>query len=129
MLGTVDAMTWTLPTDTLWDGKANTLGAQVDALLKRLRKWCNEHSHLISRADVLVKAPDEFVFVAMQTDVPYDFDLADALTDLDLEVANSDDYDLIEFDVGGIPLCPGASERAFYDRNNVICIVNFIDNA
>lgn len=129
MLSTVDAMTWTFPSETFLEGGTQTLGAQVEALLKRLRDWCGEHSEMIGRADVRVIAPDNLLFVVMQKGVPYDFELADCLTDLDIEVARSADFDLIMLNVQKIPRCSHASAQAFIDWDNAISIANFDEHA
>lgn len=132
MLDTVRALEtpqWTLPIDTLLHGGSQTLGAQVEALLKKLQHWSNEHSHMIGRADVRVIAPDDLLFVVMQKGIPYDFDLSEHLTDLDIEIARSADFNLITLNVQTIPRCSSSSAQAFIDWDTAIHIAHFTDNA
>ena len=102
---------------------------QVRALLERLQKWGEKHRSSISRADVRGMDSDGILFVVMQKGVPYDFDLSEKLTDLDIEIANSPDFDLITLNVLAIPRCSHDAAQAFIDWERNICIVDFTNDA
>jgi hypothetical protein len=106
-----------------------TMGEQSVALFERLQDWSKEHSNLISRADVRALAYDDFLFVVMQKDVPYNFDLSDKLTELDIEIANDSDFDWLTLNVLAIPRCSSEAAQAFIDWEHTICIANFTKNA
>jgi len=102
---------------------------QSKALLEKLQEWCEKYCDFISRADVRVVSGDDFLFVVMQKSVPYDFDLSEKLTDLDMEIANSPDFDLITLNVLAIPRCSYDAAQAFIDWEHNICVVDFTNNA
>lgn len=105
------------------------LGKQSESLLKRLQSWSVEHSSFICRADIRVQSLDDFLFVVMQKDVPYDFELSSKLTDLDIEVSNDPNFNLITLNVLAIPRCSSDAAQAFIDWENNIGIVDFTCNA
>jgi hypothetical protein len=104
------------------------IGEQSAALVERLQDWSKEHSHIISRADMRVLSHDDFLFVVMQKEVPYNFDLSDKLTDLDLEIANDSGFDKVTLNVLAIPRCSSEAAQAFIDWERTICIANFTEN-
>jgi len=106
-----------------------TTGEQSVVLIERLQNWSKEHSDLISRADIRVRSYNDFLFVVMQKEVPYNFDLSDKLTDLDIEIANNSDFDWITLDVLAIPRCSAEAAQAFIDWKHTYCIANFTENA
>jgi len=106
-----------------------TMGEQSAALVERLQDWSKEHSNFISRADIRVLAYNDFLFVVMQKDVPYDFDLSDKLTNLDIEIANNSDFDWVTLNVLAIPRCSSEAAQAFVDWKHTYCIANFTENA
>jgi hypothetical protein len=65
----------------------------------------------------------------MQKDVPYNFDLSDKLTDLDIEIANRSDFDNVTLNVLAIPRCSRETAQAFIDWERTFCIANFAENA
>jgi len=106
-----------------------TIKEQSEALLKKLQDWSAKHSEIICRADFRVMSLDDFLFVVMQKDVPYDFDLCDKLTELDIEIANDADFNLVTLNVLSIPRCSSDAATAFIDWEHNICIADFTNNA
>jgi hypothetical protein len=106
-----------------------TLKEQSESLLKKLHDWSKEHSDSIHRADFRVLSLDDFLFVVMQKNVPYNSDLCDELTDLDIEIANDADFGLITLNVLSIPRCSPDAAQAFIDWEHNICIADFTNNA
>jgi hypothetical protein len=105
------------------------LTKQTESMLKKLKNWCKEHSRLVRRADVRFLSLDEFLFVVMQKDVPYNFELSEKLTDLDIEISNDEYFNLLTLNVLAIPCCSSDAAQAFIDWEHNIVIVNFTPHA
>lgn len=93
-------------------------GQQFEALLERLSTWLTERKSRISSAAVTIRQSD-ILFYVVQKDVGRDSELADDLTSLDLEIANSIDYDLIELNVMSVPFVSEDSSSAFLSSGQV----------
>jgi len=106
-----------------------SLKEQSESLLLKLQDWSKKHSDTICRADFRVLSLNDFLFVVMQKDIPYNSDLSDKLTDLDIEIANDDNFNLITLNVLAIPRCSFDAAQAFIDWEHNICIADFTDNA
>lgn len=106
-----------------------TLREQSGILVEKFQDWSREHASMISRADVRVVSLDDFLFVVMQKDVPYNFDRSEKLTDLDIEVANSPAFDSITLNVLAISCCSSEAAQAFIDWEHTTCIADFTENA
>lgn len=85
---------------------------QFQDLCSQLGNWVKLHGDKIAMAVVTVRKTDILLFVK-QNKVEYDDELASALTALDIEVANSDHYNLIPFNVMSVPYVSADSTSAF----------------
>jgi len=102
---------------------------QIELMLKKLKAWSKEHSNLLCRADVRFLSLSNFLFVVMQNDKPYDFELSDKLTELDIDFANDAHFNSISLNVLAIPRCSSEDAQAFLDWERNIVIVDFTSNA
>ena len=93
-------------------------GQQFKALMKRLSAWLTEHKEHVSSAAVTIRQAD-ILFYVMQKVVERNGVLADKLTSLDLEIANSVDFDLIELNVMSVPCVSEDSSSAFLSSGQV----------
>jgi len=109
--------------------RLKTVTEQTELMLKKLKTWSKEHSNLICRADIRFLSQDDFLFVVMQKDVPYDFDLSDKLTELDIDFANDIHFNLISLNVLAIPKCSSDAAQAFIDWERNIVIADFTSHA
>jgi hypothetical protein len=61
----------------------------------------------------------------MQKEVPYDFDLSEKLTDLDIEIANNPNFNRVTLNVLSFPRCSVEAAQAFVDLKLAVSIANF----
>jgi hypothetical protein len=92
--------------------QAKEFSPQFDNLLAVLGQWIEDHRDRIANAHLNIREHD-LLFVAVQKQMEYDRELADALTQLDLSVANSADLSLIELNVMAIPPVSADACKAF----------------
>jgi len=85
---------------------------QFDQLLNVLAKWLSEHRATVSDAYLTVR-DGGLLFLVVQNGKPYDGKLDDALTELDLAIANDDDFSLISLAVHSIPASSEATIQSF----------------
>jgi hypothetical protein len=93
-------------------------GQQFTDLIGHLTQWIKERSEAIKTAAVTVRTSD-ILFYVMQKDVPHDDTLVTDLTELDLEIANSEEFDLIELNVMSVPCVSDGSSDAFLSSGQV----------
>lgn len=93
---------------------------QVADLLETLSKWVRARRDRISAAHLTFRPENNDIrFVVMQKAVEFDSQLSEELTDLDIEIANSEAYDLISLDVLAIPAVSLESANAFLSSGQV----------
>ena len=85
---------------------------QFSELIEDLRRWLDARRPRIKTAFVRVRERD-ILFLVMQKDVEFDAELSAELTELDIQVANSVHYSLLDLDVLLIPAVENASSVAF----------------
>lgn len=85
---------------------------QFDLLLERLAGWIGRHHAKIADAYLTVR-DSGLLFLAVQQTAAHDTPLDDALTQLDLEVANDPDFSLISMAVHSIPRAAQATIESF----------------
>jgi len=73
-----------------------------DGLFTKLAQWLTGNKHRVRKAFL---APHEggLMFLVIKIGAKYDRDLEDSLTDLDIDVANSPEFDLLRLDVMCLP--------------------------
>jgi hypothetical protein len=93
--------------------------SQMSDLLDKLSEWVRIRGDKIKSAFFTVRPDNSALFVVTQREVPFDATLSDELTDLDIEIANSEAYSLINLDVLAIPAVSRDSANAFLSSGRV----------
>jgi hypothetical protein len=75
---------------------------QLETLKRDLESWFARRSDSVAEAFLVLKG-DHFLFLVVTKGKAHDGDLEDALTDLDMKVAQDSDYDLINLSVLALP--------------------------
>lgn len=91
---------------------------QFSAMLEALSDWIHQHEDRIGSAYLTIRDND-ILFLVMQQAVQYDRELADAVTDLDIELANSADFNLLRLNTLAIPAVSADSATAFLASGQV----------
>ena len=94
-------------------------GDQFDLLLDHLAEWVQQRQPDL-KAAYLTVCDTGLLFVAVRNTRQYDTAFEDELTELDLEIANDTAYDLIRFDVQGLPDVPQESVRSFLSAKTTL---------
>ena len=98
-------------------------GQQCNELLLRLARWLLDHQKMVQDAFVSVQGVG-LLFVVVQKNATYDKGLEEALTNLDIEVANSPDFDLLRMDVQSLPSVSEEGCRAFVGEDHLRWVLN-----
>ena len=85
---------------------------QFDMLVDCLGRWINGHREQIGDAYLTIRDAG-LLFLVVHRATSYDDAFESALTDLDLEIANDDDYGLINLSVLGLPSVDEQSVHTF----------------
>lgn len=85
---------------------------QFSAMLEALSDWIRQHQNRIGSAYLTIREND-IRFVVMQQDKKFDRELTEALTELDLELANREEFELIRLNTLAIPAVSPESATAF----------------
>lgn len=93
-------------------------GRQFEELLERLAHWVQVRTSAISSAFITVRTTD-ILFVVVQKQVAYDAELVDQLTDIDISVANAEEFSLIEMNVVSMPAVPQEAATAFLASGHI----------
>ena len=91
---------------------------QFQSLLDKLAVWLHSHRERIKSAHLTIRESDILLLV-MQRQTRFDQELVDALTELDLEIANSEAYDLIKLNTLSTPPVSTESAKAFLSSGHV----------
>ncbi len=86
---------------------------QMKALLDRLSKWIEENKGTVRDAYFSVKTGGGLFFMVVTSSKKFDPDLEDKLTELDIEVANKDEFNLLRLSVLAIPDSPPECVESF----------------
>lgn len=100
-------------------GHAVEFQAQLKELLDRLYGWVEQQKAQVSAA-YIVLAADGITLVVLQRVVEFDFELEEKLTDLDLEVASSDDFTLIPFSTLLVPKVGPTVLKSFLSSGQIM---------
>lgn len=84
------------------------------ALQQRLAEWLRDNRNLIDRAFLTLR-DSRLLFVVVQKGRAYDSDFEDSLTELDLEIANTADFDQMPLSVLALPACSDTTLGSFLD--------------
>jgi hypothetical protein len=98
--------------------KFQDFGPQFGALLRELYQWVQERRHKITSASLALRKHD-LLFLVMQKGVEFDESLSRELTELDLRIANSEDYSLIDLEVLSVPEASTDACTAFLSSGQV----------
>jgi len=93
--------------------RESQFGKQFSVLVKRLAEWINDNGRG-SRA-FLTAGEGVLRFVVMRNEVRYDEEITDALSDLELEIANDQDLALIKVNTTALPLVSEEALQSFLD--------------
>jgi len=85
---------------------------QFDMLVDYLGRWIDQHREQVADAYLTVRDAG-LLFLVVRRATSYDEAFESALTDLDLEIANDDDYGLISLSVLGLPSMDEHSVHTF----------------
>ena len=88
------------------------LDVQVAALRRELEGWTSTHADAIRDAFVVLKG-DYFLFLVVMKGKAYDAALEDALTDLDIRIAQDPEFTLVKLSVQALPAFDEAALRSF----------------
>lgn len=94
--------------------KIETFARQVGTLMQRLGAWLIERATEIHRAHLTIE-PDGIMFVVVRNDKAFNPDFEDALSYLDLEVAQNADLDMIRLRVLALPYTSEDTVASFLD--------------
>lgn len=86
--------------------------AQLRKVMNRLASWIVAHPSDIQGAFLTVR-DGGLLFLLIRNSVPYNGGLETALTKLDLEIANSDEFDLLQLNALALPKSSDVSYRTF----------------
>lgn len=99
-------------------GLMNIRKQMVD-LCERLQRWCIGRRDKVQSA-YLTFAGDYFELVVRQRSETFDEELEEALSELDLEIANDEQFDILEVGVQSVPACDEESLIAFLSGQQVL---------
>lgn len=99
--------------------KGKLFGEQFQELLQLLSQWVASNRGRIQSAHLMPRDSD-ILFLVTQKAAPFDADLAESLTDLDLQIANSDNFNLVDLEVLAIPPVCESSRAAFLSSGEVL---------
>ena len=91
---------------------------QFEHLLEELSQWIIERKDVMSSAHLSIRE-NGLRLIVVQKNVEYDRELAEALVDLDLHIANAEEYRLIDLDVMAVPHVSRDSLVAFLSSGQV----------
>lgn len=83
-------------------GDRKQFDVQFHELIAVLRRWVELHREKLKSARLAARDVD-LLFLVMQKETKFDPELADALSELDLQVANSPKLNLIDLEVLAVP--------------------------
>lgn len=88
------------------------LDSQILEVWEVLKAWASDHRHNISKA-FLASRGTGFLFLVVQKESEYNHELEDALTELDILIAQNQEYQLVNLSVLSIPNSSDETIRTF----------------
>jgi hypothetical protein len=85
---------------------------QFRGVMERLTSWLNERPEKIDRAYLRI-GRDGLDFTVVLRAKGFDPELEDSLTELDIEIAQNEAFELIKLDITALPYCSENSARSF----------------
>ncbi|MEI8380701.1 MAG: hypothetical protein WCJ09_11265 [Planctomycetota bacterium] len=95
-----------------------TFVTQAYDLQEHLAKWIAARRETIQAAYLTLRAHGRLLFVVVQSDVRRNAALADAITDLDIEIASDDRFNNLRVDVQTLPRSSTEALTAFLSSGN-----------
>ena len=95
------------------------LNEQIGSLLEMLHLWISEHSYIINQAYVALRDTG-LLFLVVQKGKRFDPALEDELTELDIGIAQSEKFDLLNFSVLALPECGEEAVKSFLTRKSTL---------
>lgn len=93
---------------------ADEADKQLELLIERLGEWTAEHSEKVLTAYLTLR-DGRLAFLAISRDAACDDELEDAISDLDLEIANDPDLSAIEMNTLVLPPASPEALISFFD--------------
>jgi hypothetical protein len=93
----------------------NHADLQLKLLLTRLGQWLNKHSDSIQTAYLTIRDA-RFAFIIVSKVAECDDDLEDAVSDLDLEIANAPDLEVVKMNAFVLPPASEEALSSFFDK-------------
>lgn len=97
-----------------------TFVTQVADLQEHLATWIKQRRNQIHAAYITFRAQGRLLFVVVQREVRRDAALAEAVVDLDIEIANDERFNLLRIDVLTLPRSSRDALGAFLSSGNVV---------
>lgn len=85
---------------------------QMSRLIERLNRWGDSQQSKVKEAYLTVRGSGLF-YLVVSRDSHHDGELEDALTEVDIEVANDEEFNLIKMEVLAIPDSPKDCVESF----------------
>jgi hypothetical protein len=92
-------------------GKIAEVGKQLRALLRKLQEWIKSHDDV--REAYITPRDSSLLFLIVRKTKKFDAEFEDALSDLDVAIANDEAFDLIRLSVLALPDTSEESVRSF----------------
>lgn len=93
---------------------------QFDLLLERLARWIRDHNEEICNAFLTIRDAG-LLFLINRNSIPYNRDFEDALTDLDIEIAQDSNFDTIKLSILALPKSDEDTIISFLNPEVSIC--------
>ena len=100
--------------------KAKEFQQQFEDLVDELTKWIDSHKDSIRSAHLMARERErDILLLVVQKDVPFDRVLADELSKLDISIAQSKNFNLLDLNVMAVPSVSRESMTAFLASGDV----------
>lgn len=100
-------------------GRAVAFQQQLKELLNRIYQWVDDRKQKIAAA-YIVSGGDGITLVVVQRVVSFDFAFEEELTELDIEVANNEAFQLIPFNTLLIPNVGDTVLKSFLSSGQIV---------
>lgn len=88
---------------------------QFDLLVSRLANWIGQRRNELAAAYLTLR-DSGLLFLVVTRGKEFNTQVEEAITDLDMEIAQDDDYDLVRLGVHVLPLCGPEIVQSFLSR-------------
>lgn len=89
-------------------------------LLDHLAEWIERNKGVLKSAFVAIRH-EGLLFLVVQKAIAYDDNLSDLLTDLDVEIARDERFNLLRVNTLALPLCSRDDIEQFFETADIDC--------